>query len=176
MENKNKFCINHPNEPIKAKGLCRPCYEKNLLEKNLAYKERQRLNTKKYYLANRERLLEYYRERQKKRSLSPEYKAQRREKRLEKQYNINSNIFREILSFQKNKCAICEQSLYEGDKFLHIDHNHNTGEVRGILCSQCNWFMSKIDSVENTLNNLKKYVKNDGVKWKKKRNVMMKIK
>jgi hypothetical protein len=43
----------------------------------------------------------------------------------------------EILSLQKERCAVCNELRYQ--KYaLHIDHNHKTGIVRGVLCSRCN--------------------------------------
>lgn len=42
--------------------------------------------------------------------------------------------------FQKfhNRCAICNRHQSEFARKLHIDHNHTTGKVRGILCYTCN--------------------------------------
>lgn len=37
---------------------------------------------------------------------------------------------------QNNKCAICGQQ--PSKKRLSVDHNHKTGEVRGLLCNNCN--------------------------------------
>lgn len=42
-----------------------------------------------------------------------------------------------MLSIQDNKCAICDKPPKDG-KRLFIDHNHLTGDVRGLLCVECN--------------------------------------
>lgn len=42
-----------------------------------------------------------------------------------------------MLSNQDGGCGICEESPNR-DKALDVDHNHDTGEVRGLLCNTCN--------------------------------------
>lgn len=39
---------------------------------------------------------------------------------------------------QGKKCAICAKRMDWPNKDIHVDHNHATGKVRGILCSRCN--------------------------------------
>src|ERR1017187_237434 len=57
-----------------------------------------------------------------------------------KKYGITSNDYDRILSEQGGVCAICSGG--PGDKRsyrFHVDHCHNTGVVRGLLCSNCNF-------------------------------------
>jgi hypothetical protein len=58
------------------------------------------------------------------------------------------DLYEQMLIDQNNKCAIC--NLEHTDiKKLHVDHCHNTGKVRGLLCSNCNNGMGKLgDSIE----------------------------
>ena len=42
-----------------------------------------------------------------------------------------------MLRKQKGKCLLCDTTA-PNDKRLVIDHDHRTGKVRGLLCSQCN--------------------------------------
>lgn len=41
-----------------------------------------------------------------------------------------------MLEEQGGVCAICGTG--NGQKMLHVDHDHGTGRVRGLLCHQCN--------------------------------------
>jgi hypothetical protein len=50
---------------------------------------------------------------------------------------------------QRGLCAICHE---ESDNRFSIDHDHNDGKVRGLLCSECNLGLGKFkDNVDNML-------------------------
>lgn len=51
-----------------------------------------------------------------------------------KDYKISSEEYNSMLESQNNKCAICLNNF----DLLYIDHNHDTGKVRGLLCNNCN--------------------------------------
>lgn len=50
-------------------------------------------------------------------------------------YGITIEEYNQILSEQGGVCAICKE---EGRPHLHVDHNHDTREIRGLLCRKCN--------------------------------------
>jgi hypothetical protein len=52
-----------------------------------------------------------------------------------RQYGINEEEYNNMIISQNNICAICHKPSH---KTLHIDHDHITGMVRGLLCSNCN--------------------------------------
>lgn len=52
-------------------------------------------------------------------------------------YSITQNGFDSILKIQNNCCDICKNILVKGQG-THIDHDHTTGKIRGILCNPCN--------------------------------------
>jgi hypothetical protein len=57
-------------------------------------------------------------------------------------YGIEPKEYLRLLENQGGVCAICgkpETKIYKGKlAFLSVDHNHQTGAVRGLLCSACN--------------------------------------
>lgn len=52
-----------------------------------------------------------------------------------RQYGITEEQYNNMILSQNNLCAICNKP---SNKTLHIDHDHETGQVRGLLCSNCN--------------------------------------
>lgn len=68
----------------------------------------------------------------------------RLEQHLKYKYNVTIFELEEMLKEQDNKCSICKSKLpdlliYEDRRRGYaIDHNHDTGKVRGILCLNCN--------------------------------------
>jgi hypothetical protein len=57
-------------------------------------------------------------------------------RRLEDNYGIDAAEYKRILALQGGKCAVC-QNTPRTIRFA-VDHDHKTGEVRGILCKRCN--------------------------------------
>lgn len=55
-----------------------------------------------------------------------------RQKLRLKKYGISAADFAQMVSRQGSACAIC------GNDSTSIDHDHETGEVRGLLCHSCN--------------------------------------
>lgn len=61
-----------------------------------------------------------------------------KDSRLRSRYGITLEEYEEILLAQGNKCAICgARPKYESRSFS-VDHSHEDGRVRGILCVRCN--------------------------------------
>lgn len=80
--------------------------------------------------------------------------AEQRRSHFMKSYGITPERYLEMADQQDGKCAICrrpERDLYpNGDlKNLSVDHDHETGKVRGLLCRPCNVGMGNLgDSAE----------------------------
>lgn len=68
-----------------------------------------------------------------------EWDRHRRRSHLKQKYGITPERYDELLAEQCAVCAICgggeaDARLYK----LHVDHDHATGQVRGLLCGSCN--------------------------------------
>jgi len=75
-------------------------------------------------------------------------------------YNITLLKYEELLSSQNYKCAICLEKCASGRR-LSVDHDHNTGRVRGLLCLNCNRaignFKEDVNSIKNAITYLERY-------------------
>ena len=72
-------------------------------------------------------------------------KDHHRSTRMMRKYGITIEVYDRMLSLQGGKCAICGRSTpTRGDGMLQVDHDHKTGEVRGLLCSPCNTVLGYI--------------------------------
>lgn len=77
-------------------------------------------------------------------------------------YGITKEQFYQKLSEQQGACSICRITPI-GDvwKVYHVDHNHLTGQVRGLLCGHCNrglgQFKDSITAIKNASQYLEKW-------------------
>lgn len=55
---------------------------------------------------------------------------------LQSRYGLSDMKYAQMLREQNERCAICGRT--EENRNLAIDHDHTTGEIRGLLCGQCN--------------------------------------
>ena len=61
-----------------------------------------------------------------------------------KQYGIEPSDFMDMLTMQNGRCAICgHEDLTNRSFFPVVDHCHETGKVRGLLCMNCNQGLGK---------------------------------
>lgn len=69
-------------------------------------------------------------------------KEHARERMRERKFGLRTGQYQEMLDAQGGVCAICEQletNTYQGVvRALAVDHDHDTGTVRGLLCFKCN--------------------------------------
>ncbi len=61
---------------------------------------------------------------------------------LQRNYRITLEEYQALLLAQGGVCAVCEKPQKSGRK-LAVDHDHETGLVRGLLCQSCNGKLEK---------------------------------
>lgn len=117
---------------VSARRLANP--EKIKAEKkryNIIHAVKHRAKTKAWREANPERHKEANRK------WREQNKERIRTQNVCRVYNISPERFLELSKKQNGKCAICRMKPTT-KRGLHVDHHHETGVVRGLLCSRCN--------------------------------------
>jgi hypothetical protein len=87
---------------------------------------------------NRERVRAHDRARSIERSKDADYREWQRLYRLLTKYRLTAEDFEMLWDYQDGRCAGCGGEFGRGKEGLHVDHDHATGQVRGLLCAPCN--------------------------------------
>jgi hypothetical protein len=109
---------------------CRSDYNKELKKRSKDYDDSCRYHSKYWALNNPER---------------------KRAGHVKQTYGLEWGELVSKYESQNGCCEICKKpvSLYKGysdAKTAHVDHNHITGEVRGLLCSRCNTIIGVLEA------------------------------
>lgn len=115
------------------RGDCKTCFAARRKDWYEGNRDREIARVKAWQEANRDRHLANQRERR----TRPEVKARERDAHLRRKFGITAETYDEMLAGQGGVCAICERPPRD-DISLHVDHEHGTGRVRGLLCFRCN--------------------------------------
>lgn len=122
MKRKRKKCshckkIRNSKAFTKGRAVCRTCrksYQARWFNKNREYCNRRR---RKYH---------------------KEHRVAAKFNKLLKAYNITQKEYNKLLRKQNNRCAICRAVKAGGKGAWHVDHDHETKQIRGLLCHYCN--------------------------------------
>jgi Recombination endonuclease VII len=92
-----------------------------------------------YYQQHKERWVEY--------NGTPERKTYMtdylRKYGLYHKYGIAEADYNDMFDRQRGVCAICKQP--PNKRALHVDHDHVTGQIRGLLCTRCNNSLERLE-------------------------------
>jgi Autographiviridae endonuclease VII len=117
----------HRSMPDKLHYYCRDCLQKLRVIRHAALKaarEARKKEPKKPFVAPK---------------LTPELREARRAYYLWNKYKISESDYDQALDRQNGRCAICKAAEPGGrTKYFMVDHDHETGQVRGLLCVRCN--------------------------------------
>lgn len=78
-----------------------------------------------------------------------------REKHLRIKFGITQNEYELLASKQNGICLICGK---QPKKTFHIDHDHETGQIRGLLCCPCNQMLGLAHDNPDVLESAAKYL------------------
>jgi len=114
---------------------CRARTAKNWAAKNPErYREQQSHKKPQEYLAQRDYMLRY-------------------------RYGISLAEYETMLEAQNRSCAICKKPASKLTYLLHVDHCHDHGHVRGLLCSGCNLYVGYVKNNPEVFANGSEYLK-----------------
>lgn len=79
-----------------------------------------------------------------------------------KKYGMTPETYDALLHEQEGRCAICRAHQSEMTRRFDIDHNHETGEVRGLLCYSCNRAIGLLKDDPEIVDSASAYLKTRG--------------
>lgn len=84
---------------------------------------------------------------------------------LKRMYDLSVDEYHSLLLRHSFRCGICRVKFGLPKAIRpHVDHDHNTGKVRGLLCSNCNIAIGLLKDEVNVIRNAAAYVESGGYK------------
>jgi len=92
---------------------------------------------------------------------TPKHKHQRFIHQMKYVYGVSEKEYSDMLDSQMGACPICDDPLYYGDMKMRpkVDHCHETGRIRGVLCHGCNTGIGLLKDKTEVLEKAIKYLK-----------------
>lgn len=81
-----------------------------------------------------------------------------RRAKLKKAYGISQEQYDEMFKAQGGTCGICKRFIPHRGEHLCVDHCHTSGEIRGLLCGNCNRAIGLLEDSTEFLSNAIKYL------------------
>jgi hypothetical protein len=186
-------------EKLKAyhKAWNKAYYEKNkekINARHKAYREKNKeqikayhkAHSKAYYEKNKEKInakSKAYREKNKEklRAKSKAYREKNREKirakDIKRKFGIGLHEYNLMFTEQKGKCACCGIHQNKLTNRFAVDHDHDTGLIRGLLCNHCNLAIGKLgDNIEGVMKALNYLEKHELTKERKTNEHVVQVK
>lgn len=92
---------------------------------------------------------------------TPEQSAELRRTKLRLKYGLSEDDFARMLAAQSGGCAICGTDKPSGRYGVFcVDHCHETGRIRGLLCLPCNSSLGRLGDTEKAIERVLSYVRN----------------
>ena len=101
-------------------------------------KEKEKQYQKQYRKNHLKKRNKYEKELYKNDSIYRKHKKEKsRKNRFKRNYNLSHEDWLKIWETQGKKCLVCGKKFNKPSDAC-VDHNHKTGAIRGLLCTNCN--------------------------------------
>lgn len=130
-------CLRQTHAVVKTK--CRVCRQRERRRSDESLLERGRVQCRKWHAANKETRIKKM----------AEYRANNQERFRAYHWRDRGADIEGCLGLLRqniDSCQICKKHESQQKVALHIDHNHRTGEARGVLCTGCNRIVGLIEN------------------------------
>ena len=98
---------------------------------------------------------------------------QRRKYGLKRSFGISQEFYNDLFSSQEGKCSICEVHQSELKRALSVDHCHDSGKIRGLLCAKCNTALGLFGDRADNLKRATSYIEKHMSELAAKSNVVL---
>ena len=130
-------------ERSRRNGKCKPCVRAYTKQYRADNPEKVRSRKRKWVAENQEKVKAYNKQyqcenRDKIKARSKKYYENNYARYLARKYGIAPEEHALLFAKQEGCCAICGSARCSSGNRFAVDHDHQTGEVRGLLCKRCN--------------------------------------
>ena len=139
-----KWRLNHPAQVKEYESR----YKEMRHQYRLNHREKYKNYNKEYRKKNAEKLRQY----------NKIHSEDSRNNTLKRKYGITTKEYDTMLLYQNGQCASCKASQKDFKRRFHVDHNHFTGDIRGLLCVNCNHLVGLFEKNPDYFENVKKYL------------------
>lgn len=132
------------DRPLGYTSLCKLCIKKGKKQSNQKHRKKRLAYSRKYAQEHKELAKIHAKKYRYRGSKGLAKQLQTTSKELTKTYD-------KLFDIQKGRCAICGKHESELGMRLCIDHNHETKEIRALLCRPCNLGIGNFNEDVNLL-------------------------
>ena len=131
-------------------------YRKKLLktEKQKAYQKAWVAKNRKH--VNAKSLARYHKHKEEIKTHPSRSPEARRRAYLKWRHQLSVEEYNQRVADQNSQCAICKRTPYR----LCVDHDHDTGALRSLLCDNCNAALGHVREDPAVLTAMIQYIKN----------------
>ncbi len=83
--------------------------------------------------------------------------ARKRAGHLRREFGLTEAGYKALVKIQQGKCAICRSNF----TIPHVDHDHRSGRIRGLLCFKCNTALGKFNDDPELLHSAILYIERE---------------